>query len=238
MEAQEKEGRGQIIYKLTKEPAGALCANTVQTLKLDLAGDWTAIVDRAVAVLRRGGTVVFPTDTLYGLGCNALDASAVGRVFDIKHRSYVKALPMLVRDLSWARELAYITPEQEAVIEQCWPGKVTFVLSRRPMVPSIMCGGGQTVGIRAPEHPLVQALLRQLGYPLAGTSANVSGVEPTSDAQVIADLFARSAPQPDLILDAGTLPHSESSTVVDLSGRAPRILRQGAVRADKILALL
>ncbi len=210
----------------------------MQTLKTDLAADTMPVIERVVAVLRRGGTAVFPTDTLYGLGCNALDAMAVGRVFDIKHRSYLKALPMLVRDLTWARELAYITPEQEQVIEQFWPGKVTFVLPRRSIVPAVMCGGGQTVGIRAPDFSFLQSLLRHLGYPLTGTSANVSGSEPTSDAVHIAAAFAATAPQPDVIIDAGPLPDSLPSTVVDLSGRVPRILRQGAVRADKILALL
>jgi len=210
----------------------------MQTILLDLQGDYSAILERVVAVLQRGGTAVFPTDTLYGLGCNALDAHAVGQIFDIKHRSYVKALPMMVRDISWARELAYITPQQEQLISHFWPGKVTFVLPRRPIVPAIMCGGGQTIGIRAAEHPFIQELLRHLGYPLAGTSANVSGNEPVSDARLIAEAFSRTAPQPDLVLDAGILPHSEPSTVVDLSGRIPRILRQGAVRADRILALL
>jgi len=210
----------------------------MQTLKIDLAADYMPVLERAVATVRRGGTAVFPTDTLYGLGCNALDASAVGRVFDIKHRSYVKALPMLVRDLSWAREIAYISPEQEKLIEQFWPGKVTFVLPRRPIVPAVMCGGGQTVGIRAPDYPFLQTMLRHLGYPLAGTSASRTGTEPTNDAARIVRDFSQTAPQPDVVIDAGMLPDSLPSTVVDLSGRVPRILRQGAVRADKILALL
>jgi L-threonylcarbamoyladenylate synthase len=210
----------------------------MQTLKIDLAADYMPVLERSVGVLRRGGTAVFPTDTLYGLGCNALDATAVGKVFDIKHRSYVKALPMLVRDLSWARELAYMTPEQEKLIDQFWPGKVTFVLPRRPIVPAVMCGGGQTVGVRAPDYPFLQTLLRHLGYPLAGTSASRTGTEPTNDAVRIVEDFSRTAPQPDIVLDAGLLPDSLPSTVVDLSGRIPRILRQGAVRADKILALL
>jgi L-threonylcarbamoyladenylate synthase len=210
----------------------------MQTLKLDLEGDYMPALERAVHTLQRGGTVVMPTDTLYGLGCNALDATAVGRLFDIKHRSYVKALPILIRDLSWARELSYVTPEQEQLIANFWPGKVTFVLPRRPIVPAIACGGGQTVGLRAPDHPFLQALLRHLGYPVAGTSANTSGQEPEANVELIAASLATRAPQPDLILDAGVLPHSEPSTVVDLSGRSPRILRQGAVRADRILALL
>jgi L-threonylcarbamoyladenylate synthase len=210
----------------------------MHTLPFKLDEDYMPVIERAAHIMRRGGTVIFPTDTLYGLGCNALDATAVGKIFDIKHRSYVKALPMLVRDLSWARELAYITPEQEELIEKFWPGKVTFILPRRPIVPAVMCGGGQTVGVRAPDHPFVQTLLRHLGYPIAGTSANISGSEPTHDAKAIAAAFAATAPQPDLVLDVGLLPDSLPSTVVDLSGRVPRILRQGAVRADKILALL
>lgn len=210
----------------------------MQTLKIDLGADYLPALERTVAVLRRGGSAVVPTDTRYGLGCNALDALAVGRVFDIKHRSYIKALPMLVRDLSWARELAYITLDQEKLIAQFWPGKVTFVLPRRPIVPAVMCGGGQTVSVRAPDYPLLQTLLKQLGYPLAGTSANRMGTEPTNDAKAIVTDFARSAPQPDIVLDAGILPDSLPSTVVDLSGRMVRILRQGAVRADKILAVL
>jgi len=210
----------------------------MQTLKIDLAGDYIPTLERVVAVLRRGGTAVIPTDTLYGLGCNALNAPAVGRIFDIKHRSHVNALPMLVRDISWARELAYITPQQEQVIAHFWPGKVTFVLPKRPIVPAIMCGGGQSVGIRAPDYPFIQSLLRHFGYPIAGTSANRSGKEPTHDAASIALDFSQSAPQPDIIIDVGFLPDSLPSTVVDLSGRIPRILRQGAVRADKIMALL
>jgi L-threonylcarbamoyladenylate synthase len=205
---------------------------------LDLTGDYMPAIDQAVAVLKRGGACVFPTDTLYGLGCNALDPHAVGKVFDIKHRSYMKALPMLVRDLSWARELVYLTPEHERIIEQFWPGKVTFILPRRPIVPAMVCGGGQTLGIRAPGHPIVQTLLRHFGYPLVGTSANLSGDEALHDPAVIAQAFEVASPQPDLLMDGGVLPQSQPSTVVDLSGRMPRILRQGAVRADKILALL
>jgi L-threonylcarbamoyladenylate synthase len=210
----------------------------MQLLKLDLNQDWMPVIDRAVQVLQRGGTAVFPTDTLYGLGCNALDPHAVGRVFEIKRRSFVKALPMFVRDLSWARELAFISPEQEKLISRFWPGKVTFVLPRRDMVPTIMSGGGQTIGIRAPDHPFIQRMLQHLGYPLAGASANISGREPVNDAQAIAQMFSQAAQQPNLIIDAGHLPDLAPSTVVDLSGRQMRILRQGAVRADRILAAL
>lgn len=219
MESQSKKGSRQV----TQRPWGLCVFIAMQILKLHPGGDMMPVIDRAVQVMRTGGTTVFPTDTLYGLGCNALDPQAVAKVFGIKHRSYMKALPMLVRDLSWARELVHITPEQERLISTFWPGKVTFILPRRDIVPSIMSGGGQTVGLRAPDHVFIQELLRHVGYPLAGTSADVA-------------TFAFSVPQPDLVIDAGPLPDSLPSTVVDLSDRQIRILRQGAVRADKILS--
>jgi L-threonylcarbamoyladenylate synthase len=210
----------------------------MDTIKLELEGDMMPTVERVVHTMQRGGTVVFPTDTLYALGCNGLDPHASAKVFDIKHRSYVRAIPLLVRDISWAKELAYISPEHEALIARFWPGKVTFVLPRRPLVPSIVCGGGQTVGLRAPEYPFLQMLLRHFGYPIAGTSAVVSANQPSADAGLIAATLATTAPQPELIVDAGVLPHSEPSTVVDLSSRRPRIIRQGAVRADLLAPYL
>lgn len=207
-------------------------------LKIDLAADNGSSLDRVVTSLRRGGSSVVPSDSMYALVCNALDPVAVARVFDAKHRSYVRALPMLVRDISWARELVYMTAVHEKIISRFWPGRVTFILPRRPLVPSITCGGGQAIGVRAPDYPLLQSLLYKVGYPLAATSANRNGTEPTYDAERIAFNFAQSAPQPDYILDAGLLPETQLSTVVDLSGRYPRILREGAVPADKIMALL
>jgi len=209
----------------------------MQTLHLEDQGDHMPVVERAVSIFARGGVCVFPTDTLYALGANALNANAVGRLFDIKHRSYMKAVPMLVRDLSWARELAYIAPDQEALITRFWPGKVTFILPRRPIVPAIMCGGGQTVGIRAPEHSFLQNVLRHLGYPLAAASASLPH-QNAGTGEELKEVFERASTRPDLLIDAGPLPVTQPSTVVDLSGRTPRILRQGAVRADKILAYL
>lgn len=210
----------------------------MQTLLLDPDSDHAPALERAVAILQSGGTLIFPTDTLYGLGCNALDPAAVGRVFDIKRRNYGHPLPMLVRDISWARELADITDQQERLITQFWPGKVTFILPRKPIVPGILCGGSSAVGIRAPDHPIVQELLRHLGYPLVGTSANLSGEEPLMDGHHIAEQFSTAVLRPDMMVNIGILPASPPSTIVDLTGSVPRITRQGAVRADAILRLL
>lgn len=195
-------------------------------------------VERALEVLGNGGTVVFPTDTLYALGCNALESAALGRVFDIKRRVYTAAVPVLVQNVVWARELVHVDDRSERIMADFWPGKVTVVAKRRDIVPAMATGGGQTLGLRAPDHPFAQELLRAFGYPLCGTSANLSGTAPSQDAAVIAAMFAGASRQPDLLIDGGVLPTSEPSTVVDVSGLHPRIVRQGGVRADKLFAYL
>lgn len=210
----------------------------MEVLRVNGEADYGTVIERSLEVLRTGGTVVFPTDTLYALGCNALDSAALGKVFDIKRRVYTAAVPVLVRNALWARELIHLDEHGEKLMEAFWPGKVTIVAVRKQVVPAMATGGGQTLGVRAPGHPFAQQLLDAFGYPLCGTSANLSGQEPSADpARIIAD-FADEPRRPDVFIDAGVLPLSEPSTVVDLSGARPRIARQGAVRADKVLPLL
>ncbi|HXV26474.1 MAG TPA: L-threonylcarbamoyladenylate synthase [Candidatus Paceibacterota bacterium] len=210
----------------------------MQRISIRTEAEQEAALDEAVRTVLAGGTLVFPTDTLYGLGCNGLEPGALGRVFDIKRRSYTQALPLLVRDVRWARELAHVDERRERLLAELWPGRVTFILTRKDIVPSAAAGGGTTIALRAPDHPFAQELLRRAGYPLCGTSANVSGQPSSQNPDVIMQGFAPFTFKPDLVLDAGILPPSEPSTVVDLSGPTPRITRQGAVRADRILPLL
>jgi L-threonylcarbamoyladenylate synthase len=195
-------------------------------------------VDEAVTVLADGGTVVLPTDTQYALACNGLDTAALARVFDLKRRNYTKAVPLFVRDVRWARELGRFDARSERLAVQLWPGALTLVVARTGMVPAMAAGGGATIGLRAPDHPFTQLTLERFGYPLCGTSANASGRMPARDPAEIVAQLARTTLAPDLVIDAGVLPESEPSTVVDLSGAMPRIVRQGAIRADTILPLL
>jgi L-threonylcarbamoyladenylate synthase len=196
------------------------------------------VAEEAVRVLADGGTVVLPTDTRYALACNALDTAAIARVFDLKRRNYTRAVPVLVRNIRWARELGCFDERCERLAKALWPGAITLVVRRKDIVPAMTAGGGMTIGIRAPNHPLAQLVLERFGYPLCGTSANVSAREPAQDPAGIVAQLARTTLAPDLVIDSGVLPASEPSTVVDLSGAMPRIVRQGALRADKILPLL
>lgn len=191
-----------------------------------------------MSVLKEHGTVVIPTDTLYALACNALESAALGKVFDIKKRVYTAAVPVLVRNGQWARELVNLDEKSERITEDFWPGKVTLIAQKKEIVPAMATGGGQILGVRAPDHPFAQQLLTAFGYPLSGTSANLSGQEPSQDPAAIVALFADAIRRPDLLIDVGILPFSEPSTVVDVSGARARIVRQGAVRADKLFSYL
>lgn len=200
--------------------------------------DYAPAVERALAILKENGTVVIPTDTLYALGCNALESAALGKVFDIKKRVYTAAVPVLVRNAQWAQELIHVDEKSERIMNDFWPGKVTVIASKKEMVPALATGGSRMLGIRAPGHPFAQRLLTAFGYPLCGTSANLSGQPASQDPADIISMFSGAARSPDLLIDAGVLPPSEPSTVIDVSGARPRIIRQGAVRADKLFAYL
>ena len=210
----------------------------MEVVRVKSEDDFRPAIEQAIRVLQANGTVVFPTDTLYALGCNALDAKALGQVFDIKRRVYTAAVPVLVQNTVWARELVHVDARAERIMDDFWPGKVTVIAKRKDIVPAMATGGGATLGLRAPDHPFAQALLKAFGYPLCGTSANLSGKEPTQDPAGIIRMFEDAPRQPDLIVDAGILEPSEPSTVVDVSGVHPRVVRQGAVRADKLFAYL
>ncbi len=210
----------------------------MRIIQIDPTKDFSAALQEAIKVLTYGGTVVYPTDTLYGLGANALNEIAVRKVFAIKQRGLAKPLPIIVRDLTWAKELARISPRNEEILRKVWPGKVTAVLPRQKIVPDAVTAGNESIGMRVVDHRFADELLRQFGYPLTATSANLSGDEPSLKIDEIIDIFSRTALKPDLIIDAGTLPPSSPSTVIDLTGHEPKILRVGAAKPQELLELL
>ena len=211
----------------------------MKILQVDLNKDYSDALKEAVAVLASGGVIICPTDTLYGIGCNALDEKAVRKIFEIKERPLAKPLPMIVRNIKWAKELAYVGIRNEQMLGKIWPGRVTAVLSKKAVVPNILTSNQATVGIRIPDHPLTDQLLKLFGYPIALTSANISGQESTNDIGEIIRIFSnRLTRQPDLILDVGILPKSEPSTILDLTTDKPKILRVGPSKPEEFLKLL
>jgi len=209
----------------------------MRIIKIDLNKDYSEAIQEALDILKMGGTIVYPTDTVYGLGCNALDEIAVRHIFDIKNRSS-RPLPVLARDMKWVEELAYLTEQHRKMAAKFWPGKFTLVLPKKEIVPPIVTTGLPTVGIRIADHAFTDKLLGAFGYPLVATSANVSGEPATGDIDnVIASLSAQSR-RPDLVIDAGVLPPSNSSVVIDCSTDKPKVLRIGPSKPEDLLKLL
>lgn len=184
-------------------------------------------VARAVSCLRQGGLVVFPTETVYGIGADGLQAGAVSRIFEAKGRPLGHPLILHVSGLPMARALtACWTETAQRLAEAYWPGPLTLVLPASPLVPLEVRGGGPTVALRMPAHRTALALIRGLDRPVAAPSANRhQGVSPTTAEHAADEL----GPAVDLILDDGPCEQGLESTVVDLSGGQPRILRPGPI---------
>jgi L-threonylcarbamoyladenylate synthase len=193
-------------------------------------------IARAAEVLREGGIVAFPTDTVYGVGAYAMLSAAVERLYYVKQRPRDKAIPLLLPGTGALPLVVSQIPETAyALAERFWPGPLTVVLRRAPAVPDAVTSGGDTVAVRVPDHPVTQALLAALAGPLAATSANLSGRPAPDTAQgVIDQLEGRIR----LILDGGTCPGGVASTVVDLTVSPPRVLRQGSISEQQILDVI
>ncbi|MBI5281492.1 MAG: threonylcarbamoyl-AMP synthase [Candidatus Solibacter usitatus] len=193
-------------------------------------------LERAAALIREGRLVAFPTETVYGLGANALDAAAVGRIFTVKGRPSTSPLIVHVASIEMARELASVWPDAaQRLAERHWPGPLTLVVPKQPHVPDTVTAGLQTVGLRMPAHPMALELIRRSGVPIAAPSANVfMQLSPTSAEHVRAGLGAAV----DMILDGGSTPVGIESTVVSLVGQRPVLLRAGMISREEIEALI
>jgi L-threonylcarbamoyladenylate synthase len=187
-------------------------------------------VPYAAQLLRAGGLVCYPTDTVYGIGAVATNDEAVRRLYAVKGRSPDKPLPLLVANSFEAMEIADIPPIANQLITRFWPGALTIVFNKLPTFHSAALAKQQTVALRVPDHDLVIDLIHAIRQPITGTSANRAGARaPVSAAEVgfgFGEMVA-------LVIDGGRTPGGKESTVVDVSEGAPRIVRDGAVsRAD------
>ena len=190
----------------------------------------------AIEVLRRGGVVALPTDTVYGIAV-ALDApGGIERLFQVKRRPPDRGIMLLLDAASQAPSIGVMGPAATALADACWPGGLTVVVAQRPDValPPALTGGTPTIGLRVPDHAAPRALAAAVG-PLPTTSANVSGLPEASDA---AEILAQLGEGVDLILDGGPARGGPPSTVVDCTGTRPVILRDGAVPLARIAEIL
>lgn len=202
-----------------------------QILKADSRG-----IIKASQMILQGGVVAFPTETLYGLGADALNIKALQKIFQIKGREENKPLLLLVGDRTWVPGLVKNIPSAaEPLIEKFWPGPLTLVFDASEHLPPILTANSGKVGLRVSSHPVARALVQAVGRAITGTSANLSG-QPS--ASLSSEVFQALGTQVEAILNGGKTAGGLGSTVLDVSGSLPKIIRQGAVSPAELAPFL
>ncbi len=200
----------------------------VEVQHINLEHPHRRLLQHAARILAEGGLIVYPTDTLYGLGADLFNKGAMERIFKLKKASRAKLLSFICPDLAAVAEWAYLPTSSYRVLRRVTPGPYTFVLRASKQVPKILLQKRATVGVRIPDSPVALGLARELGRPLLSTSVPQGEENYFTDPQEIAAGFRHDL---ELILDAGVLAN-QPSTIIDLSGPAPALLRAGAGSAE------
>jgi L-threonylcarbamoyladenylate synthase len=188
-------------------------------------------IEKGVKILQKGGVIAFPTDTVYGLGSDAFNSTAVERIYEIKNRLKHRQLPLLIADVEQLITLADPIPELAWFLaRRFWPGGLTLVLSKTNSLPFYLAPG-PTIAVRFPDHPICLAIIQQLGNPIIGTSANISGQPAALTAEEVGQQLGGKV---DFIINGGKCPGGTESTVVDVTHESPIILRQGIIPSHEI----
>jgi len=187
----------------------------------------------ASRIVTGGGLVAYPTDTVYGLGCDPFNMEAVTRVFKVKGERD-KPLPILASDVESIKRIAFLSETARRVAARFWPGPVTLVVPKKPILPDVVTCNLNSVGIRIPQHNIALRLISLSNGLLVGTSANKPGQKPPRTAQEAAEQLEKEV---DIILDGGPTPLGAPSTVVDLTREKPKILREGSVSLEELLSI-
>jgi L-threonylcarbamoyladenylate synthase len=188
-------------------------------------------IEKGVKILHKGGVVAFPTDTVYGLGADAFNSTAVEKIYEIKNRPKHQKLPLLIADVGSLTTLAKPIPEiARFLARRFWPGGLTLVLPKADTLPAYLASG-PSIAVRVPDHPVCLALIQQLESPIIGTSANISGQPAALTAEEVGKQLGGKI---DFIINGGKCPGGKESTVVDATRDLPIILRQGIIPSDEI----
>lgn len=195
-------------------------------------------IEEAVGVIRRGGSVIFPTDTVYGLGADATNEEAIKKIFRIKKRPETRPVSLMISDLETAKQLSFFDKKTEEMLLSIWPAPVTILLQKKYNLPEIITAGQKTIGLRIPNYKLAHFLVVKCGVPIVASSANISGQPASTNISKVLSQFEKADLRPDLILNAGDLKFAEPSTVLDLSVGKPKINRVGPVSKDKLFEII
>ena len=191
-----------------------------------------AVIQLAADYIVKGEIVAFPTDTLYGIGCDPFNIKAIEKMFSLKSRSKQKPINLLIESENQLHEITEDLPTiTQLLIEDFWPGALTLIFKKKKTIPSILTSNLPSIGIRMPNNPIILELIRKVKRPLAVTSANISGKPNTTNAKQVYENFRKEIP---LILDGGETSAGKESTIIDLTVDPPKILREGILRLEEI----
>jgi len=193
------------------------------------------VITEAASTIRAGGLVIYPTETVYGLGANARSAKAVDKIFKLKGRGGGKPIPIAVNSLNMARQVAELTPAAEALFKKFLPGPLMIVAKARPNVSKILTAGAGKVGIRVPNHQVALKLIEFVGGPITATSANLSGKPAPLTVKEALEQLGKNV---DVALDVGKCELGVPSTVVDITSKRPKVLRRGPISEEEIRKVL
>jgi L-threonylcarbamoyladenylate synthase len=185
-------------------------------------------INKAAFVLNKGGVIVYPTETLYGIGALASMNRAVERIFEIKGRTHGKPIPLLIKNLEMLSQIAENSPLASTLSERYWPGALTIILKQKAILPELITCGTGKIALRISAHPFLNSLFDLVDEPLTSTSANISGDNNISGSE---ELFETFNGKVDLIVDSGKIPESRGSTIVDLTLDPPQVLREGDINS-------
>ena len=205
----------------------------MKQIKLDLNNTEEAL-NNAAKILQDGGVIIYPTDTLYGLGANALNEDAVLKIQKIKKQDRNKPISVIVKDLKMARKIVCVDSKVEKILNRIWPGAITVVLRKKDIISDILTGNGETVAIRIPNNKFISELMKKIDFPITATSANISGENNLLKSREIIAKFKKAKFAPDLFIDAGDIKNPTASTIVDLTTGIPKILRVGIVGKEEM----
>jgi L-threonylcarbamoyladenylate synthase len=192
-------------------------------------------IRKASKFVKNGGLIIYPTDTVYGLGCNPFNVQAVERIFETKGERKNKPLPILGSDIRCVQKIAHLNEKAMKIAKKFWPGPLTIIVPKKKSLPDIVTCGFSSVGVRTPNHPVAIQLITLCDGLLVGTSANKSGHKPSKTAREAAEQLGE---QVDVILDAGSTLICQESSVLDLTLEKPRMLREGPIKLEDVLNVL
>ncbi|NHJ85549.1 MAG: threonylcarbamoyl-AMP synthase [Asgard group archaeon] len=204
-------------------------------IKIDWQNPDPNVIDKAASILENGGIVVYPTETAYGIGCNAYDINAVNKIYEIKKRPRDNPLPVIVNSMKMIEEIAILNPKAKLLIEKFHPGPLVIALPKKPIIPDIVNKEG--IAFRISSLEIVNLIISKMNKPLVSTSANLSGTNTPYTIEMV--LSSINENDVDLILDAGELTRNKPSTIVDFQLEpSPQIIREGEISKVEILKIL